>query len=171
MHDKNKNFCITFAGAVGSSKTPIAYHLSYTYNIPIFNNDTIRTEVIEDFLTFNTEEYINRRDSRAKEIFERGDSYIYDAGVDREWGKYREIVANYNYDWFIISMDLTKEFLTKLYKAKGYLESLERIDKIVEDHNNFLKEFDKDISLHITDKTFPDRLDLSSKAFKAWYQS
>ncbi len=39
---------ILFAGAVGSGKTPISNYLSYKLNLPIYNNDAIRSEVIED---------------------------------------------------------------------------------------------------------------------------
>jgi len=47
MKDENK-FCLTFAGAAGSSKTPISNYLSTKLLLPVFNNDAIRTEVIED---------------------------------------------------------------------------------------------------------------------------
>ena len=40
----NKKFCITFAGAVGGSKTPIANFLSTKLNLPVFNNDAIRSQ-------------------------------------------------------------------------------------------------------------------------------
>jgi len=43
---KKEKFVILFAGAVGSSKSPIANYLSPKLNIPIFNNDAIRFEVI-----------------------------------------------------------------------------------------------------------------------------
>lgn len=83
---KNK-FLITFSGPIGSSRTSIAYYLSWKLNIPIFNNDSIRTEVIEDTGLLNIQEYEKRRDERLKEIVEKNISFIYDASVDREWGK------------------------------------------------------------------------------------
>jgi cytidylate kinase len=55
----NKKICITFAGAVGSSKTPISNYLSSRLNLPIFNNDTIRSEVIEDLGVFDNKEVGN----------------------------------------------------------------------------------------------------------------
>lgn len=41
-------YCITFAGPVGSGKTPIAYYLSWNLALPILNNDSMRTETQED---------------------------------------------------------------------------------------------------------------------------
>lgn len=40
-----KKFCVTFAGAVGSSKTPVTHYLSCAFCLPILSNDAIRTEV------------------------------------------------------------------------------------------------------------------------------
>ena len=50
MKDKT---LITFTGAVGSSKTSIAHFLSSRFGLPIFNNDAIRTEVLEDLGVFD----------------------------------------------------------------------------------------------------------------------
>ncbi len=40
--------CITFAAPVGSSKTPISNYLSGKLNLPIYNNEAARSEIIED---------------------------------------------------------------------------------------------------------------------------
>ncbi len=161
--------CITFAGAVGSSKTPIANYLSYKLNLPIFNNDAIRTEVIEDFSIFNKDEYLNRRNARGKEIIGNGKSFIYDASVDREWKQLKEWLDEANYKYFIISLDLSPDFLKKLYAAKQYNESLERIDQIISDHENFIKNHSDKIALHIDDSTFYDRLEMSYRAAKQFF--
>ena len=133
----NKKICITFAGAVGSSKTPISNYLSTKLNLPIFNNDAIRSEVIEDLGILNNEEHIKRRNSRLEETIKDGISFICDVSIDREWGGFKEILVSANYNFFIISLDLSKKMLIKLYKAKKYLDSLKRIDRIIEDHNVF----------------------------------
>ena len=75
MSMKDKTL-ITFAGAVGSSKTPIAHFLSLRFGLPIFNNDAIRTEVLEDLGVFDEEEYKRRRDTRLKELAEKNVSFI-----------------------------------------------------------------------------------------------
>ena len=87
-------FVVTFAGPVGSSKTPIAHHLSYTFNLPIFNNDTIRTEVAEDLLQFDNEEFRKRARKRIKNIVDRDLPFIYDASVDRTWEEIKQILIN-----------------------------------------------------------------------------
>jgi len=139
----NKKICITFAGAVGSLKTPISNYLSTKLLLPIFNNDAIRSEVIEDIDIFDNEEYIKRRDSRLEEILKNVNlnSFIYDASVDREWEKLKKKLISYNYDFLIINLDLSKIFLEKLYKAKKYFKSLEHIDKLIQDHNNFINQY------------------------------
>lgn len=62
----NQGYCILFAGAIGSGKSPIANYLSYKFNLPVFNNDIIRTEVKEDLLRMDEEEYERRRSQRKK---------------------------------------------------------------------------------------------------------
>ncbi len=83
----NTPICVTFAGCIGSSKTPIATYLSYKFGLPIFNNDALRSEIIEDFREFREDEYISRRNARCLELIESKKSFIFDASVDREWAK------------------------------------------------------------------------------------
>ncbi len=166
----NKKICITFAGAVGSSKTPISNYLSTKLSLPVFNNDAIRSEVIEDLGVLNAKEYLKRRNSRLKEIIEYGNSFIYDASIDREWKKFKGKLISSNYDFFIISIDLSKNFLIKLYKAKKYFESLERIDELIQDHDNFLNKYSDEICLHITDKNFIKRIQISYKSVKQYLE-
>jgi hypothetical protein len=164
---KNK-FLITFAGAVGSSKTPIAHYLSWKLNFPIFSNDAIRTEVTEDFGLLNDAEYIKRRDNRLEEIIKSGLSFIYDASVDREWVNLKQELEVYGYQTFIISLDLSKELLTSLYKIKGYHETLVKIENFIADHENFLKQYSDVVGLHLLDNEFEDRLDISYQKVKNW---
>lgn len=168
MKDK---YLITFAGAVGCSKTPIAHYLSCKLGLPIYSNDCIRSEIHEDFDEFNKEEFLKRRTERLEEMIERGQSFIYDASNDRGWDSYRKQVEESGYKFFIISLDLTRELLEKMSQRKRYFESLQHLDKFVEDHDRFLKEYEKDIGLHITDKEFPDRLELSYKKVSDWLKN
>ena len=163
-----KKFCISFAGAIGSSKTPIAYYLQERFNLIMLNNDIIRTEVKEDFGYLNTEEYEKRRNFRVEEMLQSGRSFIFDASIDRSWDVFHQYLVKYDYAWFVISLDLSKELLKKLYLAKGYSESLLVIDQYFADHEKFLSLHDSDINLHITDETFTNRLNLSEKAFTEW---
>ncbi len=156
----NKKFIITFAGAIGSSKTPISHYLSIKLNLPIFNNDAIRSEVKEDMGFLDEEEYIRRRDIRLKEILNSGIPFIYDASIDRAWKDKKEYIIQAQYEPYIISLDLSKELLIKLYKAKSYNDSLLVIDTFIQDHNYFLGKYEDDINLHITDKDFKDRLNI-----------
>ncbi len=165
--NKNK-FIVTFAGPVGSSKTPIAHYLSCNFNLPIYNNDVVRIEVVEDFLSFNKEGHKKRRDSRIKKIINSGNSFILDASIDREWENYMDDINKSGYKVFIISLDLSKELLLKLYKAKQYNEVVGKVNKFIEDHNNFLKKFGSSVSLHITDQNFSKRLKISSEKLKEW---
>jgi uncharacterized membrane protein YcgQ (UPF0703/DUF1980 family) len=73
----------------------------------------------------------------------------------------KEKLVSYDYDFFIISLNLSKDLLSKLYKAKEYFNSLSRIDEIIEDHNNFLAKYSDDIKLNITDNDFINRIQIS----------
>ena len=162
--------CITFAGAVGSSKTPITNYISTKINLPVFNNDAIRSEVIEDLGEFDKEEYLTRRGERLGEIMKNRTSFIYDASVDRRWEKLKKTLSKNNYKFFIISLDLSKEFLKDLYEAKGYNESLERLDELVQDHEDFLSHYSDDIGIHISDEDFGDRCEISFRATSEFLQ-
>lgn len=164
-------FIITFAGVVGSSKSPISNYLSTKLNLPIFNNDAIRTEVLEDLKIFDSEEYTSRRNSRLKEVIESGISFICDVSVDREWDKIKEQLITNNYKWFIISLDLSKDLLVKLYQVKGYNESLKIIDKLINEHNIFLEKNTDDINLHLTDNDFKNRCQISYEKTDEWIKN
>ncbi|HOG15574.1 MAG TPA: hypothetical protein PK674_03220 [Candidatus Absconditabacterales bacterium] len=161
-----QKFCITFAGCVGSSKTPISNYISTKLNLPIFNNDAIRSEVIENIGFLDIEKHRKIRNERLQEILESGISFIADISVDRERENFKEKLSEHGYIWFIISTDLSKDLLIRLYKAKGYDESLQRLDTIFQDHEKFLEKFSDDIGLQIGDEQFLNRLALSFNAVK-----
>jgi len=163
-----KKYCIGFAGVIGSSKTPIAHYLSLKFGLPIHNNDVIRTEVTEEFGALNEEEYVKRRDARLQEMIASGRSFILDASVDREWQTMKEAGAKAGYSIFLISLDLSRGMLEKLYHAKGYDRSLQLLDKFFGDHEVFLNEHGADIGLHLNDEQFSDRLRLSHEAVEKW---
>lgn len=165
-----KKVCIIFAWAVGSSKTPISNYLSIKLNLPVFNNDAIRSEVIEDLGFFDSNEHIKRRNLRLEEIIKVWNTFICDVSVDREWTRLKEILVSYDYDFFIISLNLSKDLLIKLYKAKEYFNSLSRIDELIEDHNNFLAQYSGDIKINITDNDFTDRIQISYQAVSKYLE-
>lgn len=159
-------FCITFAGVIGSSKTPIAHHLSWNLGLPVFCNDTLRTEVKEDRLEFDQVEYRRRRDERCKQLISRGRSFIYDASVDREWTGLNDWLQEKNYRHFIISLDLSRELLDKIYESKGY--EGHHLEQLLSQHQNFIANHGDQIGLHITDQGFEERLNVSLLAVKSW---
>lgn len=165
---KNK-FCILFAGAMGSSKTPIAHYLSYKLSLPILNHDILRREVGEDLLEFIQEKYEEKRDERLLDLLKRGASFIYDASIDRSWreNNLKRKLIKFGYRYFIISIDLSGEFLKKLYKVKGY-QDLEGLNRTVNDHNAFLDEYGDIVGVNISDENFKNRLKLSLEAVENW---
>jgi hypothetical protein len=163
--------CITFAGAVGSSKTPITNFLSTKLNLPVFNNDAIRSEVTEDLGKFDSEEHLKRRNERLMSVLEDGTSFICDLSVDREWKDFKKQLSLKGYHVFIISLDLSKDFLVRLYESKEYFESLKRIDEIINDHSVFLDNYENDIALHIQDKDFNRRCQISHEEVSKWIKS
>jgi hypothetical protein len=164
-----KPVVITFAGVVGTSKTPIAHYLSCGLDLPILSNDSIRTEVKEDLGTVSEEEYSRRRDERVNALTKEGRSFIYDASIDRRYAELEKQKEKYNFDIFIISLDLSKSFILELYKRKNY-DRVDRVDELMRDHQNFLENYRSRVSLSITDETFPKRLELSLYSVKAYLQ-
>jgi hypothetical protein len=165
-----KRFFITFAGVIGSSKTPIAHYLSIKLNLPIFNNDAIRSEVKGDIGFLDEEEYLRRRDIRLKEIFHNGIPFIYDASMDRSWKGKKEVIIQTQYEPYIISLDFSKELLLQLYQQTKYYEAMPLLDTFMKDHNNFLDQYANDINLHITDKDFKDRLNIAYSNVKKYLE-
>jgi cytidylate kinase len=167
---ESTRMCIAFAGVVGSSKSQIAYYLSCNAGLPIISNDAIRAEVAADLGRVDVDEYIKRRDERGKLLIRSGKSFIYDASIDREWSRLKSWLSEGGYAHFIISLDLSKDFLTRLYGATGYngSETMSRIDKLMGDHERFLETYGTDVGIHIKDEDFPDRLGKSLTAVEEW---
>ena len=59
----------------------------------------------------------------------------------------------------------------KLYKAKGYDQSLKRLDTLMHDHESFLEKFSDDVGIHIWDDQFFDRLEIALRSIRAWIES
>lgn len=163
-------YCILFAGVPGSSKSPMAHHLSWNLGLPFFNNDVLRTEVKEDLLEFNQTEYERRRDERIKTLVIHGQPFIYDASIDRAWEDRGRYLDEAGYEYFIISLDLSSELLNKIYEAKGYREFAE-LELRQPEHDAFLQKYGYLVNLHITDKEFPQRLNMSLDAVRNWLNS
>lgn len=157
---------ITFAGHPGSGKTPIAYYLSQNLNLPIFNNDAIRTEVHEDALSSNLDVklYESKRESRLKKMLDGDRSFIYDASVDRRWDELRKELNHLGYRFFIIGFNLSPEFRTKVWVAKGSSASPDQLAKWQEDQRSFFERYGSDVGLTITDSNFAQRLELALSA-------
>lgn len=159
---------ITFAGPVGSSKTPIANYLSTRLNLPVYNNDAVRTEVIEDLGHLDKAEFEKRRDERIDFALQQGNSFILDASIDRSWNDYKDKVLGAGFEVILISLDLSREFLVRLYKAKGYHDSLKRLDDLMKEHEEFLAMYEGDIHVRITDENFGERLKIAYEKVKGW---
>ncbi|HUD07790.1 MAG TPA: hypothetical protein VMQ52_01810 [Candidatus Saccharimonadales bacterium] len=162
--------CIAFAGVVGSSKTPIANYLSTSLGLPVFNNDDIRKEVTEDMGHFDVEEYNSRQEQRCKAVLASGQSFIYDGSVDRKWPKFKGWLDQENYRCFIISLNLSHKFLIELYEAKKYTEG-HRLPELIEQHNDFVRQYGDAIGLHIDDTHFANRLNIAKEHVSHWLES
>lgn len=167
---KFKNICVSFAGPIGSSKSPVANYLSTRFNLPIFNNDNIRTEVIEDLGYLEEEVFKKRWQERLNVIVEKEISFIYDASIDRYWKRSLEKFSETKYKFFIISMDMSKSFLKKLYRVKNYSDSLERIETVFIDHQDFVKGFNRVVNVSINDENFRERMKVCERALGKWLE-
>lgn len=165
-----QKFCILFAGAPGSSKSPIANYLSWKLNLPIFNTDIINTEMREDRLFQDQVEFEKRRKERTEEAISLGYNYIIDFSIDRKFELYKDTLKKQGYECFIISINLSQEFLEKIYKAKEY-QALDKIAGWVEDHKKFLETYGNLVNLNITESDFSNRLRISYNAVKDWINS
>jgi len=82
----------------------------------------------------------------------------------------KEKLTLFNYDFFIVSLDLSKELLIKLYQSKRYFIDLKRINELIQDHNNFLDQYLKDVGLQIKDGDFINRMQISYSGVKDYLE-
>lgn len=155
---------ITYAWAIWCWKSPITNYISTKLWLPIFNTDSVLSEVCEDFLELNREEAHKRVEKRLNKIIKDRISFIYDASVDRKWWTLKEVLVKHWYKFFIISIDLEKDTLLKFYNVKSYYESIKRIDDVYQNHQNFLEEFWNDVNIHINEWNYWRRLEIVYKA-------
>ncbi|HUC90103.1 MAG TPA: hypothetical protein VMR45_04845 [Patescibacteria group bacterium] len=170
----SKPYCVTFAGVPGSSKSIVAHYLSERFNLPIFSNDNIRFEVREDLLVDNIcapaalQEFEHRSTDRQEWILAQGMPFIRDASVDRSWKRLHEQLERAGYRWFIISMELSEPFLTRLYSMTGRRAALDSLPAYLRQHEDFVAKYGDQVKLRITDETFGDRTQLAEKALCAF---
>lgn len=164
-------YIVTFAGPIGSSKSPIAHYLSQKFFLPILSNDVIRTEVIEDLGIFNEKEFRKRANHRAVDLMKLNQSFIFDASVDRQWPNFKNLIDEYQYSFFIISLDISYPFLQKIHNGKGYINSESRLKTNYTQHQDFKTNFSQLISLSINDQNFSKRLSVSQQSLKNWLKT
>jgi shikimate kinase len=173
----SKPYVITFAGVPGSSKSIIAYYLSIAFSLPIFSTDNIRYEVREDLLVSDInnpkalKEFQHRQSERYREILARKQSFIRDGSVDRHWQEIKEQLDSAGYNYCLIDMELSRDFMTNLYSKTNRPKSIEELDAYLVQHTDFMKKYSKDVTLEITDKLFKDRTSLSETAVRKFIES
>lgn len=170
-----KPYAVVFAGVPGSSKTIISNYLSGKFGLPVFNNDQLRNEVKEDMLVDNINipevlaEFEKRQTQRRVEILATGRPVIFDGSVDRRWPETKKQLQDAGYDWFMIELELSREFLVKLFTSTGRAKFAEtKLDNYLQHNNEFVEKYVDDITLKITDATFKDRLRVSADALQAF---
>ncbi len=165
-----KPFLVTFAGVPGSGKSAIAMRLSLVFDLPVLSNNVIRVEVHEDTLEayLNQEKFEALRDERADILFDKKSSFIYDTSVDRRMDDIKKLAEEKGYRVFVISMDLSDEFIAKLQNAKEYHPPEEYVKSWSEDHQKFLTDHQADTGLGITDENFSNRQRLAEEAVRTF---
>lgn len=165
-----KPYAVVFAGVPGTSKTPISHHLSCEFGLPILSADQIRYEVREDLRLDDinrpggVKEFEKRLGSRFKKILDSKTSVIIDGSIDRRWPERKPKLVDAGYDWYMISMEMSKSFLLKLYADTGRSWwADEYLDLYLTQHEEFLTKFQRDVDLEISDDNFADRLEVAAK--------
>lgn len=166
-----KPYAVVFAGVPGSSKSIVAFYLSGKFGLPIFNNDQLRYEVREDLLVDSIniphalEEFEKRLKQRVDEILAKGKPIIIDGSVDRRWIERKKQLQDFNYEWFLIDMELSKEFLTNLFNKTGRAEFVTtQLDDYLKQHEEFIDKYSSDVSIYIKDEDFKNRNEIAAEA-------
>jgi len=185
---KEKPYAVVFSGVPGTSKSSIADYLSWNFDIGILRTDSIRFEVKEDMrvkhlsigedLDFSSpngngalEEFERRLRERRRSILAIGRTVILDSSMDRKWAEVRAELEAYGYDWFMINMELSKNFLVDLYNGTGRESFIPQLDGYLRDHRKFLDSYEQDIDLEINDQNFLGRLAIAATGLSNYIDS
>lgn len=167
-------YAVCFAGVPGSSKSIVAHHLSCEFGLPIFSTDNIRFEVKEDMrvpdinIPTALAEYDTRVAERRRYFLSKNSPIILDGSVDRRWNGIRQELLEARYDWFVINMELSHDFLIDLFTATSRYHTIGELDVYLKQHHEFIREFKDVVQVTITDATFPDRLTVAAEALRQW---
>ena len=151
MNNK-KPICITFSWTIWSGKSTISNYLSTKLNLPIFSNDSLRSEVFQDYWETNKTVHLELRNKRMEEVLKSGNSFIWDFSIDREWKDYKQLLSNYNYRFFLICIHSDSTSTTE----QKWPSSLKNFNE----HELFLNTYTSDLNLHITQENFKDRMNI-----------
>ncbi len=167
MNDNNKPICITFAGPIGSGKTPIAYYLSWNLGLPMFSNDIVRLELIANNGVLDKQRYSQIKEQRVKKLIASHKSFIYDASVDRHWGGDKSMYEQAGYEHYLISLDFSLEKIKQVYTNKGQ-HDFKHLEITYQDHQDFLVKHSDAVNLSLTDADFDNRFDKCLVSVKNW---
>jgi hypothetical protein len=139
--------------------------------------DAIRLEVREDLLIEENEhpdarkEYLKRSVERYQKLLNRGVCFIDDSSADRSWkqqeGDQFYQLQKHKYDHFIISMDMSLDFIKKLHQANKSVLN-DQVERFYNDHQKFLELYKDDAGVHIHDENFLDRMNICERAVKVF---
>ncbi len=108
--------------------------------------------------------FINRKDGYLNKLLAKGRSVIYDASVDRTWQAFKQRLEQEGYITFLISFDLSPEFVKKLGTSASSLIDSDAMEVYFTQHKKFLDAHGSTVDVHLTDKNFADRFDICIKA-------
>jgi hypothetical protein len=163
----SKPYAVVFSGVPGSSKSIVAEALSYKFSLPIFSTDNLRFEIQEDLLSRSinredcAEEYKRRYASRIAEILSSNRPFIRDGSVDRTWPDVKSRLQAANYDWFMVGMELSRDFMESLYMATGRPIAAQQLPVYIAQHNTFMADYSSDVDIMVTDETFHVRREIA----------
>ncbi len=167
----SKPYVICFAGVSGCGKSSVAHYLSCELGIPAFERDKIRREVLDDLLMPDLSSDVakktfeERSEARIQKLFATKTSFVIDSSVDRRWGRLKNYLEANEYEWLLISFDLSDERMRLVYNLYHNSDPAE-IPMYSKQHQEFLDEYGLDVDLTINDENFNDRLKLSLEAVR-----
>jgi predicted kinase len=147
------------------------------FGLPILNRDTIRSEVKEELLVSNINEpqalveFEQRFTDRWEEALAMGESFILDGSVDRSWPRTKAELLIAGFQWFMIDMELSREFFMELFTATKRPKAIDQLDMYLEQHEAFMDRYRSDIHIEINDASFPQRLELAADGLAVFLAS
>lgn len=154
MNETNPRVMILFSGTTGSGKSFLAKNIEEKFRGVRINNDDVRDIIKEEIVPnydLSSVDFQKLLEEYLMYLFENvpkiNGLLILDSSIDRKYKLVRELANKYNYEIFLIRIDLPKETLKRQIRQRSGRDSgpyLRDLERHLDDHQKIASEIKVD---------------------------